>query len=86
MADQEGSADAASAARAIAAVAVWGGAVILAVLPALVGFGIIPRPVVSGMATLAAVAGGAKLAVMAWGLTGRWLQRLGPWTAAASIE
>jgi len=86
MADQEGSARAVSAARTIAALAVVGVAVGLAVLPALFVLGLIAGPLKAGMATVAAVAGGVKLAVTAWGLAGRWMQRTAPWTSAASIE
>ena len=58
----------------------------LAVLPALVSFGLISGSVVAGMAAVAAVAGGVKFAAMGWGLAGRWVRRPWLWSGAASIE
>jgi len=57
-----------------------------AVLPALVGFGLISRPPVAGMATVAAIAGGLKAGRHGRGFLRRWMQRPGPWTGAASID
>jgi len=57
--------------RAVAAIAVLGLAVALAVLPALLGFGVAPRPVLQAAASLAglvAVVGGVKLAAMCSGM------------------
>ncbi len=59
---------------------------VLAVLPAMVGFGRISGPTVAGRAAVAAVAGGVKFAVMAGGLAVRWWQRPRPWFAAAPID
>ncbi len=84
MADQEGSAPAASAARNIAALAVVGVAVRCAA--GCVCLRAHRRPAEGRLAIVAAVASGVKLAVTAWEVAGRVMQRTAPWTAAASIE
>ncbi len=59
---------------------------VLAVLPAMVGFGRISGPTVAGMAAVAAVAGGMKVRRDGRGLAVRWWQRPRPWFAAAPID
>jgi len=75
--------------RAVAAIAVLGLAVALAVLPALLGFGVAPRPVLQAAASLAglvAVVGGVKLAAMCSGMAARVETIPAGWTSAASID
>ena len=79
----------ASPARTLAAVAVLGLVVGLAVLPILAGFGMAPGAVVqaaAGLGSLVAVLGGVKLAAVAWGLLARFSARPGRGVAAASVD
>lgn len=76
-------------ARVLAAIALLGLVVGLAVLPALVGFGVAPGPVLqaaAGLGSLVAVVGGVKLASVVWGLAARFAASQGHWAAEPSID
>jgi hypothetical protein len=75
-------------ARAFAAVAVFGAAVVLAVLPAAVGLGIAPGLVAwaaVGTGGLVVAVGGVKVAAVAWALVSRALDATGSRAASAPL-
>ena len=87
--DREGEVASLGVVRGVAALAVGGSAVALAVLPAMVGLGLASGAVAylaAGLGCLAAAWGGVKLAVAAWGLASARAHPPGRQVFPASIE
>jgi hypothetical protein len=87
--DLEGEVAGLGVARGVAALVVGGFAVALAVLPAMVWFGLASGAVAyaaAGLGGLAAAWGGVKLAAAAWGLASAGADSPGRQVAPASIE
>ena len=87
--DREGEVASLSVVRGLAALAVGGFAVALAVLPALVGLGLASGAVAyaaAGLGGLAAAWGVGKLAVAAWGLVSAWAGSTGRQDVAVSVD